>query len=286
MKRKLLTSLLFIVFTCYLSFSVKAQIVYTFTATSGGSYTANGGTSIIAASTDDATSSSTAIGFSFKLGCTTYTTFQANSNGIMFLGTSLATSTADYTNNLNSGSDRPLIAPLWDDLGTSSTGNVNYKLTGSSPNRVLTVEWLNMQWQVGAGISVSFQVKLYETTNQIDFIYKSITPGNITSPSASIGLSGPTSGDFYSLTTSGSAPSATKGTETNTLSTSPATGQVYSWTPSCVSITTGAVSPTTFALGSCTATATGTVAFTSTGTFNAGNYYTAWLSDASGSFGT
>lgn len=48
-------------------------------------------------------------------------------------------------------------------------------------------------------------------------------------------------------------------------------------------ITTGAVSTPPFSVD-CATSASGTVAFTSTGTFNAGNIYTAQLSDASGSF--
>ncbi|MES2515167.1 MAG: T9SS type A sorting domain-containing protein [Bacteroidota bacterium] len=50
------------------------------------------------------------------------------------------------------------------------------------------------------------------------------------------------------------------------------------------SITTGFVNTPPFVLASCTATAIGNVEFTSTGTFNAGNIYTAQLSDAAGSF--
>ncbi len=53
-------------------------------------------------------------------------------------------------------------------------------------------------------------------------------------------------------------------------------------TPS--TITTGTVSSPPFALTDCTVTASGTVDFTSTGTYTAGNIYTAQLSDASGSF--
>ncbi len=52
------------------------------------------------------------------------------------------------------------------------------------------------------------------------------------------------------------------------------------------SITTGSVNNPPFSLDSCTAIATGTVSFTSNGTFNAGNNYIAQLSDASGSFAT
>lgn len=51
-----------------------------------------------------------------------------------------------------------------------------------------------------------------------------------------------------------------------------------------IDITTGTVSSPPFALTSCTDTETGTVAFTSNGTFNAGNIYTAQLSDENGNF--
>lgn len=49
-------------------------------------------------------------------------------------------------------------------------------------------------------------------------------------------------------------------------------------------ITTGSVSNPPFALTDCTITATGNVAFTSSGTFTGGNIYTAQLSNAAGSF--
>ncbi len=58
-------------------------------------------------------------------------------------------------------------------------------------------------------------------------------------------------------------------------------GSVVCGPPS--SITTGSVSAPPFGV-TCTTSASGTVAFTSTGTFGAGNTYTAQLSDATGSF--
>ena len=51
-------------------------------------------------------------------------------------------------------------------------------------------------------------------------------------------------------------------------------------------LTTGTVSTSPFALTSCSDTETGTVDFTSTGTFNSGNVYSVELSDASGNFGS
>lgn len=210
------------------AFKAKAQLNYSFSAVAGA-YTANGGTVLHAASVDDATSASTAIGFTFQLGCINYTTFQASSNGVMFLGTTAAGS--DAFNNLASGTDVPAIAPLWDDLETGTAGNVNYKLTGVAPNRILTVEWLSMKWNYsGATNCITFQVKLYETSNRIEFIY-SQGAGATNSPSASIGIEGLTAGDFYSLNGTGAAPTAVYGTETSSLSTKPATGQIYRWDP-------------------------------------------------------
>ena len=49
-------------------------------------------------------------------------------------------------------------------------------------------------------------------------------------------------------------------------------------------ITTGTVNTSSFTLSSCTATASGTVAFTTTGSYNSGNSFTAQLSSSTGSF--
>ncbi len=224
MKKFILYFLVFI-----LCSKLSAQIGYTFAGVAGA-FTPNAAPTVLhAASVDDATSASTAIGFTFQYGCINYTTFQVSTNGVMFLGTAAAGT--NLTNNLTASADRPAIAPLWDDLKTSTTGNVNYKLTGITPNRILTVEWLNMLWSFsGAAAAVSFQAILYETSNRIDFVYRQ-DPGAIVINGASIGLGGQASGDFYSLNGTGAAPAASKLVETTSLSTKPATGQIYRWDP-------------------------------------------------------
>jgi hypothetical protein len=112
---------------------------------------------------------------------------------------------------------------------------VNFVLTGTAPNRVLTVEWLNMRWDLDASNDViSFQVKLYETSNNIEFIYKAgaVTPNN---PSASIGITGGTiAGDFYSLNGTGTAPSAVYGITSNGLTVRPANNQLYRFAPAVI----------------------------------------------------
>ena len=260
MKTILLSFLAFIsVATTY------AQFSYSFTAV-GGAYTANATpTQIIASSTDDNISASTPIGFNFVMGCTTYTTFTASSNGWMGLGGAAFYSEA--FNDLEFSTLGPKIAPLWDDLATGSAGNVNYKLTGTAPNRVLTVEWKEMEWRYTATTwAISFQVKLYETTNRIEFVYtrNGNATANLDTPDASIGLQGPTTGQFYSLDGTGPAPNASSVTETSTLSTKPANGQIYRWDNTatfCSGTPTGgtsSASPTTTNCSALTTTLTGT----------------------------
>ncbi|MBK9283853.1 MAG: T9SS type A sorting domain-containing protein [Sphingobacteriaceae bacterium] len=203
------------------------QFSYSFQALSGA-FTPNAGPTVVHSSgVDDALSAAINIGFTFNYACVNYTQFKVSTNGVMFLGAGAVGS--NLTNNLNTSSDRPAIAPLWDDLATGTGGSVNYRLTGAAPNRILTVEWLNMEWSYSASNPViSFQVKLYETSNRIDFVYRQEAAAVVVN-GASIGLGHTTSGVFYSLDGTGASPNAVFGSETTNLSTKPATNQIYRW---------------------------------------------------------
>ncbi len=206
-----------------------AQITYNFTALAGA-FTPNAGATVLhAVGVDDAMSAATNIGFTFQFGCINYTTFQASSNGFLTLGTTAAGS--NLGNNLTTNGDRPIVAPLWDDLSVGTGGSVNYVLTGVTPNRVMTIEWLNMNWNYTSGTPViSFQVKLYETSNRVDLVYRQ-EAGAIVVNGASIGLGGQLSGDFYSLNNTSTAPGVSQALETTSIATKPNTGQVYRWDP-------------------------------------------------------
>lgn len=206
-----------------------AQFSYSFTATTG-TYTANASpTNVHSAGNDDIVSGALPIGFSFMFGCTYYTQFYVSTNGWIGLG---SVSGSEPFNNLATTTYRPKIAPLWDDISVGSSGNVNYQLTGTAPNRVLTVEWRQMNWNYSSSPwALSFQAKLYETSNRIEFIYSrnGNATANVSSASASIGLSGPTSGQYYSLNGTGASPTASTSTETTSLNSKPVTGQIYRW---------------------------------------------------------
>jgi hypothetical protein len=240
---------LYLLFFILFSESITA-ITYNFTATSG-TYAANSSPTVIhAANTDDALSSAINIGFTFTYDCMDYTSLKVSSNGWLTFNTSETSS--DFNNNLGSASFLNMLSPLWDNLKTGPFGNVNYKLTGTSPNQVFTVEWKQMKWQNDASFAcISFQVKLYETSNQIDFIYFRES-GTLTTTSASIGIKGTAATDFYSLNATSAAPTATYGIETNTLAAKPATNQIYRWTPIAMTYSSCTVAQaSTAAIGYC-----------------------------------
>jgi len=179
---------------------------------------------------------STPIGFTFNFEGVAYTNFKASSNGVLSFGAgtnSLTTNNLDFANIAS----RPLVAPLWDDNDGRATGGstASYIVTGTAPNRVLTYEWLNWQWKYGSSDPViSFQVKLYETTDVIEFVYQQES-GAISYGTASIGLTGLSS--FLSLDNTGTSPSASNTSETDNLDTKPASGQTYTFTPPTCSTT-------------------------------------------------
>ena len=239
------------------------QISYTLTNTTG-TYTANASPTVVHVPlTDDGISGALPIGFSFFHGCESYSQFVVSTNGWMGFGAGSYGS--DATNNLSTGTPRPRLAPLWDDLQVSSTGSVNYQLTGTAPNRVLTVEWKQMEWYyTQTGDVISFQVKLFETSNQVEFRYlQGAVAASATS--ASIGIAGLTSGQFYSLNNSSASPTVSTATETTSIATKPATNQIYRWantTAFCTGTPTGgtssaSVTTTTCGNTSTTLTATG-----------------------------
>lgn len=223
--------------------NVPSQISYNFNTNSGSFNPLPGGaTTVFGTGVDDAISPPIAIGFNFLYGCMKFDTMQISTNGFIYLTNTTNTITNSYPNNdLTNVADRPIIAPLWDDLRTSPTaGRISYRRTGPSGNRVLTVEWLYMRWDKTAPSSaVSFQVKLYESTSKIEFIYRK-EGGGVINGSASIGLAGFLPGDYYSVDTLDLSAVATKTTEITNIDDQPSfSGLVFEFDPQCLNIDGG-----------------------------------------------
>ncbi|HLK96718.1 MAG TPA: choice-of-anchor J domain-containing protein, partial [Hymenobacter sp.] len=139
---------------------------------------------------DDANSEPQPIGFTFNYNGQNFTQFVLNTNGVLKLGgTALSGSFNDFLTS-EDPADRNLLLPFGTDLvGTASSFKV--ATTGSGTTRVCTIEWGNMSpFAFGAPqfTGFTFQVKLYETTNVVEFVYGPSTPGTITIPSSATGV--------------------------------------------------------------------------------------------------
>ncbi len=210
-------------------------------AGSTGSYTAITGTDLgAAAQGDDVAVGNLTIGFPFVYNGTTFNVFAAASNGFIELGSTLTyanNTAAGWTPSTNALTGRAnVIAGLWDDNNTTGS-TIIYSTTGSSPNRVLTVQWTGVH--IGGGGSstnptINMQILLYETSNRIQVIYGT-TSAAFTSTTASIGLSGNV-GNFLSVTpTATTTPYGTTSNITENTSISASTffptGTTYTFTP-------------------------------------------------------
>ncbi len=217
------------------AFALHAQSItnYAFSY-STGTYTSINGQSgtqtatLASGSTDDGYYQLVPIGFDFVYMGQIYNQVSASTNGWMTLGQNASSS---LSNNLTSGTPRPIIAPFWDDNDMAS-GAVLYRTDGNAPNRVFTIEWYNVEWYYSVNTpTISFQVKLYEGTGVVQFIYRqeSGTPSGSLSASIGITASNTGSGNFLSVNSTFDAVSST--TETTSINTRPATGYTMTFTP-------------------------------------------------------
>jgi hypothetical protein len=168
---------------------------------SEGTYTAIDGTDpdgFDGNETDEELSWAIPLGFTFNYCGVDYTEAKLSTNGYLALGAD-HTWFYSYENDLSSTNSQyyPFIAPLWDDL---QCADMTYTTTGAAPDRVFTAQWADAMWDYGGTPIQNFQLKLYETSNKIEFIYGSLSSPN--NPSATIGINVEPggSGNFYSIT--------------------------------------------------------------------------------------
>lgn len=225
---------------------------YIFT-TSVGTYTPITGT-VSTAIGDDGTQTAIPIGFSFNYCGANYTTFNASTNGHIYFGTSTG-----YTNDIASTTIKPIIAALWDDLYDDAASDVQYLLSGTAPNRIMTIQWRNIRWNASTGALENFQIQLYETTNVIKLVYGAMAAP--TGTSASIGINDNTGGSgHYISVTPAAVPTISTTVANNTIAASTflTNGLTYIFTPS------SCVTPSGLAAASITQTSA-SLSWTSTG---------------------
>lgn len=180
-------------------------------------------------STDDGTSALIPIGFDFWYMGVRYTNIGATTNGWITLG-AVATNSLAVNKLSTGGAPRPVIAPLWDDLDLVAFTNATYKTTGTVGSRIFTMEFLNMKWNyLALGAVCSFQVKLFEGTGKVEFVYRSDAFSSFT-PSASIGITAAATGSGNYLSVNNNGTSVSSASEANVTSKR-TTGRTYDFTP-------------------------------------------------------
>lgn len=195
-----------------------------------GTYTDLGasGQTIATPDFDDSNSAAQNIGFSFTFGGTAFTQFVLNTNGYVKLG-AIAPPTPYYSaapSYINAGPLKStgtfLLVPFNTDLEAAASGGTEYRVatTGTSPNRVCTVQWKNVSDKARVGVSsvydkqlasFNFQLKLYEGTNQVEFVYGPAVTASPTDPhylAGQVGLKGAGNGPVQVLTVLKNGPSA------------------------------------------------------------------------------
>ena len=125
--------------------------------------------------------------FEFDLYGTVSSDVRIGGNGAIRFGQTTGNINATNGNFPNNGTPN-LIAPWWDDLYADDTGaEVYYETKGTAPNRRFIVQWHDIgHYNLSNGPSITFQVVLYEGTNNIDFVYNDTDFG-----SASYTMMGP-----------------------------------------------------------------------------------------------
>jgi hypothetical protein len=229
---------------------------YSFTSASG-TYTALSSPTVIATATttvtlDDVTYTyaSGTIPFTFTYNGTGYTGFYVNTNGFIEFGSTAPASNtytpiSTYANVISAfGAD------LQGNVATGTFGEMSYQTLGSSPNRVFVIQWKNWKKFSGAATQLfNFQIRLSETTNNIDIQYGSFT--GLASYTPQVGISGSPNSDFNNRTSTttwtGGGTAGTLNTSTMTTSTTigPASGLDYTWTPPNYSIAPNCVTSST-----------------------------------------
>lgn len=130
-------------------------------------------------SLDDGLSSSLPIGFTFTFFCVPYTNFIAATNG--FITFDLSATNSGCCNGLSiptTASPDNFIAFHWNDLNLNGGGSVTYTTIGTAPNRQCIITYTDVAHYGSTSLFNSGQIKLFETTNEIEIHSALVTTDN------------------------------------------------------------------------------------------------------------
>ena len=116
---------------------------------------------------DDQLSGALPIGFSFLFYGNTYTSFYLSSNGFISFDAGAGSGCCTGQALPNATVPNNVIACAWEDLYPPAGGSISYSTIGTAPNRILVVQYSNIQ-HFSSGNPVTSQILLYESSNIIE----------------------------------------------------------------------------------------------------------------------
>jgi hypothetical protein len=140
--------------------------------------------------------------------------------------------------NLNASNNSVVVSNPALSSGTTAAinvlnGEVRMQTIGTAPNRVCVIQWTHARKAGNADDDFNFQIRLQETTNQVNFVYGTMV-NNTVGATAQIGLTGASRADFNIRETTNNwaltaASAANSGTMLSSLSVGPASGLTFSF---------------------------------------------------------
>jgi hypothetical protein len=169
---------------------------YLFSTGSGKGFDMSDAKNIIGEGSENSTSEVLDIGFDFEFDGTIYSQFSVSSNGVLGLGKETVTSSGEET--FNESSTYPIIAPFWDRL-IPIFSSVSYMTTDTKEGQVLVVQWeaFHRDEPDSKENTFTFQVRLYEGTNKIEFWYGPMTQSVNTSAKIGAAVDGKNFASIY-----------------------------------------------------------------------------------------
>ncbi len=229
--------ILYFFFFLITNFAFGQVSLYTF-ASSSGTYSSITGTNLYTGTWNDDVTTNVPIGFNFYFNGKNYSTCSVSTNGFITLGTTAPTN-IDYLPISSTSGFEGAISAVGFNLSGNTGSAISYITQGTAPNRRFIVQFNNVRRFNVNGDAFSFQIRLNETSNTVEFIYGSFTVSNSVNSRVQVGLRGLNNNDFNnrSLTSNTSWNTATvAGTTVNDdvrlrSSAYPSSGRTFTWTP-------------------------------------------------------
>ncbi len=115
---------------------------------------------------DDSLSNAVSLEFSFNFFNNWYDSIYISSNGYLSFFPDSVSKTIHGIPDM--ASPNAIIAGFWGDLNPSAGGSISYETIGTSPNKIFVAEYTNVVHHSDTANAVSMQIKLFESSNDIE----------------------------------------------------------------------------------------------------------------------